>query len=69
MLFEVLNMLVYPRNTLISLRNWYKTLKKPSAPLHGSVVRPVSTEVWEKLAIHNLLASIRGQRGGNHLRN
>ena len=62
-------MLVYSRNTLISLRNWYKTFKKLSAPLHGSVVRPVSTEVWEKLASHNLLASTRGQWGGNHVRN
>ena len=62
-------MLVYSRNTLISLRNWYKTFKKLSAPLHESVVRPVSTEVWEKLASHNLLASTRGQRGGDHVRN
>ena len=62
-------MLVYSRNTLISLRNWYKTFKKLSAPLHESVVRPVSTEVWEKLASHNLLASTTGQRGGDHVRN
>ena len=62
-------MVVYSRNTLISLHNWYKTFKKLSAPLHGSVVGPVSTEVWEKLAFYNLLANTRGQRGGNHLRN
>ena len=62
-------MLVYSRNTLISLCNWYKAFKKLSGPLHGSVVRPVLTEVWEKLAFYNLLANTRGQRGGNHLRN
>lgn len=62
-------MLVYSRNSLISLHNWYKTFKKLSTPLHGSVVRPVSTKVWEKLAFHNFLASTRGQQGRNHLRN
>lgn len=62
-------MLVYSRNSLISLHNWYKTFKNLSTPLHGSVVRPVSTKVWEKLAFHNFLASTRGQQGRNHLRN
>lgn len=60
-------MLIYSRNTLISLRNWHKTLKL-STQLYGSVARPVSAEVWQRLAFNNLLAPTRGQRGGSHLK-
>lgn len=65
--FKLLNMLVYSRNTLISLRNWHKTLKL-STELHGSTSRPVSEEVWQRLAFYNLLAPTRGRRGGSHLK-
>ena len=50
-----------------SLRYWYKTLKVLTQS-HGSVVRPVSNEVWQRLASYNLLAPTRGQLGGNHLK-
>ena len=65
--FEILNMLVYSRNTLISLRNWHKTFKFFTQS-HGSVVRPASSEVWQRLAFYSLLAPTRGQRGGSHLK-
>ena len=60
-------MLVYSRNVLLSLRNWHKTLKL-STQLHGSVARPVSKEVWQRLALYNPLAPTRGQRGGSPLK-
>ena len=65
--FAILKMLAYSRNALLSLRNWHKTLKL-STQLHGSVARPVSKEVWQRLALYNLLAPTRGQRGGSHLK-
>ena len=68
--FELLKMLVYSRNILISLRNWHKTLKL-SPQSYGSVARPISEEVWQRLAFYNLLmlAPTRGQRGsGSHLK-
>ena len=61
-------MLVYSRNILISLRNWHKILKLSTQP-HGSVERPISEEVWQRLAFYKLLAPTRGQRGGgSHLK-
>ena len=61
--FEILNMLVYSRNTLISLGNCHKTFKFFTQS-HGLVVRPVSSEVRQ---IYSLLPA-RGQRGGSHLK-
>ena len=61
-------MLTYSRNALLSLRNWYKTIK-PTTQSHGTLERPVPAVVWQKLASNNLLASRRGQRGGSHLKN
>ena len=61
--FEILNMLVYSRNTLISLGNWHKTFKFFTQS-HGLVVRPVSSEVRQ---IYSLLPA-RGQRGGSHFK-
>ena len=60
-------MLTYSRNALFSLRNWYKPLKV-STQSHGSLVRPLSNAVWQRLTSYNLLAPTRGQRGGNHLK-
>ena len=60
-------MLVYTRNTLTSLRNWYKTLKF-STQLHRSVAWPISGEVWQRLAFYNQLAPTRGQHGSSHLK-
>ena len=65
--FEILIMLVYSRNTLISLRNWHKTFKFFTQS-HGSVVRPLSSEVWQRLGFYSLLAPTRGQRGGSYLK-
>ena len=61
-------MLVYPRNVLLSIRNSLKAVKKSLKASHGSLPRPISSELWQRLASHNLLASTRGQRGGDHLR-
>lgn len=58
--------LVYSRNLLLSLRNYWKTLNL--AQCYGSVIRPVPEDIWKKLSAYNLLARTRGQRGGNHLR-
>ena len=35
---------------------------------HGTLHRPLSSELWGRLAFYNLLAPTRGQRGGNHFR-
>ena len=59
-------MLVYSRNTLLSLRNCWKV--SSSAGSYGSVIRPIPEKTWQTLSLYNLLAPRRGQRGGNHLR-
>ena len=59
-------MLVYSRNTLLSLRNCWKA--SSSAGSYGSVIRPIPEKTWQTLSLYNLLAPRRGQRGGNHLR-
>ena len=59
-------MLVYSRNTLLSLRNCWKA--SSSAESYGSVIRPIPEKTWQTLSLYNLLAPRRGQRGGNHLR-
>ena len=58
-------MLVYTRNALLSLRNSLKAINGTS---HGSLPRPLSSELWQRLKFYNLLAPARGQRGGNHRR-
>ena len=64
---RIINMLVYSRNILFSMRNCWKSLYKVRTgdrPIH----RPLSCYLWEKLKTYNLLSLSRGQRGGNHLR-
>ena len=62
------NMLAYSRITLLSIRNSLKVISKSSKASHGSFPRPVSSELWQRLAFYNLQALSRGQRGGAHLR-
>ena len=58
-------MLVYTRNAVLSLRNSLKVINRTS---HGSLPRPLSSELWQRLKFYNLLAPAGGQRGGNHRR-
>ena len=60
-------MIVYSREMLFLLRNSWKSVYKNSG--HGSVNLPFSRQVWKKLRSLDLLAPVRGQRGGNHKRN
>lgn len=61
-------MLAYLRITLLSIRNSLKALSKSLKASRGSFPRPVSSQLWQRLAFYNLQALSRGQRGGAHLR-
>ena len=61
-------MLRYSRNTLISLRNGWKSWRTTLTPIQASLHPPLSSQTWNELKSLNLLSSRRGQRGGNHLR-
>ena len=64
--FTSASMLVYTRNFLFSLQNCWKLTSKNLG--HGLMHRPLSRQVWLTLKNINLLVSMRGQRGRNHLR-
>ena len=61
-------MLRYSRNTLISLRNGWKSWRTTLTPIQASLHLPLSSQTWNELKSLNLLLSRRGQRGRNHLR-
>ena len=61
-------MLRYSRNTLISLRNGWKSWRMTLTPIQASLHPPLSSQTWNELKSLNLLSSRRGQRGRNHLR-
>ena len=61
-------MLRYSRNTLISLRNGWRSWRTTLTPIQASLHPPLSSQTWNELKSLNLLSSRRGQRGGNHLR-
>ena len=58
----------YLRNTLFSLRNSWNTWRKALMPVQVSLHPSLPCQTWNVLSTLNLLASRRGQRGGNHLR-
>ena len=64
--FMSVSMLTYTRNFLFSLQNCWKSTSKNLG--HGLMHRPLSRQVCLTLKNINLLAPMRRQYGGNHLR-